>query len=181
MRLGLAAMGRLDPLRVASENLENLLIDLKTTGLLSVWGDYGPTVIRWIDGGMPLFTSLHTGSVLPLQASSTGILFLAHCPEIMTRPRIAKERTEGIFVDDEQLAKQVEDARRLGYSRTYGTVVPGLSAVSAPIFNSQSRLVATMSVLARSQDNAFFNKAKIARILKEARSVSEAIGWLGQT
>ena len=181
VRLGLAAMGRLDPLRVASENLENLLIDLKTTGLLSVWGDYGPTVIRWIDGGMPLFTSLHTGSVLPLQASSTGILFLAHCPEIMTRPRIAKERTEGIFVDDEQLAKQVEDARRLGYSRTYGTVVPGLSAVSAPIFNSQSRLVATMSVLARSQDNAFFNKAKIARILKEARSVSEAIGWLGQT
>lgn len=179
VRLGLAAMARLDPIRIASEHLEALLLELRTTGLLSVWGDYGPTVIRWIDGGVPLFTSMHTGSNLPLQASSTGMLFLAHCSEELTKARIELERTEGIFVEDTVISAQVEEARNLGYARTYGTVVPGLSAVSAPIFDSQGRLVATMSVLARSQDSGFFTKSKIDIILKRARIASTAIGWPG--
>lgn len=179
VRLGLAAMARLDPLRIATRHLEALLDELKTTGLLSVWGDYGPTIIRWTDGGVPLLTSMHVGSTLPLQGSSTGTLFLTYCPPAQTRERIERERAEGIVVDDDRLSKQVEAARRLGYARTYGAVVPGLSAVSVPIFDSQSRLVAAMSVLARSQDRAYFSKAKIERILEQGREVSRAIGWTG--
>jgi DNA-binding IclR family transcriptional regulator len=179
VRLGLAAMAKMDPLRIATEHLESLLDELKTTGLLSVWGDYGPTVIRWIDGGVPLFTSMHVGSTLPLQGSSTGTLFLTYCPDDQTRERVERERAEGIVVDDADLAKQVEEARQLGYARTYGSVVPGLSAVSAPIFESQGRLVATMSVLARSQDKAYFSKAKIAKIQEQARNASRAMGWPG--
>ena len=179
VRLGLAAMARLDTVRIAAEHLEDLLAEMKTTGLLSVWGDYGPTVIRWIDGGMPLFTSLHTGSVLPLQTSSTGILFLAHCPPEQTRERVERERAEGIVVDDLELAAQIEEAGRVGFARTYGTVVPGLSATSVPVLDSQDRLVATMSVLARAEQKAFFSKAKIERIIDVARSASRAIGWQG--
>lgn len=179
VRLGLAAMAKMDPLRIATEHLESLLDELKTTGLLSVWGDYGPTVIRWIDGGVPLFTSMHVGSTLPLQGSSTGTLFLTYCPDDQTRERVERERAEGIVVDDADLAKQVEEARQLGYARTYGSVVPGLSAVSAPILESQGRLVATMSVLARSQDKAYFSKAKIAKIQEQARNASRAMGWPG--
>lgn len=179
VRLGLAAMAKMDPLRIATEHLGILLDELKTTGLLSVWGDYGPTVIRWIDGGVPLFTSMHVGSTLPLQGSSTGILFLTYCPDDQTRERLERERAEGIVVDDADLAKYVEEARQLGYTRTYGSVVPGLSAVSVPIFDSQGRLLATMSVLARSQDKTYFTKAKIARIQEQARNASMAIGWPG--
>ncbi len=179
VRLGLAAMARLDPIRIATEHLEYLLVDLQTTGLLSVWGDYGPTVIRWIDGGVPLFTSMHTGSNLPLQVSSTGVLFLAHCSPELTKPRIKLERAEGIIIDDAVLSAQVEEAKKIGYSRTHGSVVPGLMAVSVPIFDSQERLVATMSVLGRTEDSDFFNKQKIDTILKRARSASEAIGWPG--
>ncbi len=179
VRLGLAAMARLDPVRIATGYLEYLLDELKTTGLLSVWGDYGPTVIRWIDGGIPLFTSMHVGSTLPLQGSSTGTLFLTYCPPAQTRDRVERERAEGIVVDDGELSEQIEAARKLGYARTYGSVVPGLAAVSVPIFDSQHRLVVTMSVLARSQDKTYFSKAKIGRILERARQASEAIGWPG--
>tara|TARA_R110002020_G_scaffold394281_2_gene604350 strand:- start:1029 stop:1199 length:171 start_codon:yes stop_codon:yes gene_type:complete len=56
-----------------------------------------------------------------------------------------------------------------------------LAAISVPIFESQGRLVATMSILARSQDKDFFTKAKIARIKEQARNASRAIGWSGQT
>lgn len=180
VRLGLAAMAKMDPLLIATEHLQVLLDDLKTTGLLSVWGDYGPTVIRWIDGGIPLFTSMHVGSTLPLQSSSTGILYLAFCPSEQTSERVKRERAEGLIVADADLSKQVEEARQLGYTRTYGSVVPGLAAVSVPIFESQGHLVATMSILARSQDKSYFNKAKIARIQEQARNVSRNLGWHDQ-
>lgn len=179
VRLGLAAMARLDPLRIATEHLEELLDDLKTTGLLSVWGDYGPTVIRWIDGGIPLFTSMHVGSTLPLQGSSTGTLFLTYCSQAQTREQIERERAEGIIVADGELAKHVEKVRELGYARTYGSVVPGLAAVSVPIFDSQESLVATISVLARAQDKSYFSQAKIDTILERSREASRAIGWPG--
>ncbi|WP_043146047.1 IclR family transcriptional regulator [Sphingobium xenophagum] len=179
IRLGLAAMARLDTVRIAAEHLNDLLAEMKTTGLLSVWGDYGPTVIRWIDGGIPLLTSLHTGSVLPMQTSSSGILFLAHCPPEQTRERVERERAEGIVVDDLKLAAQIEQARRVGFSKTRGTVVPGLSATSVPVLDSQDRLVATMSILARAEQKTFFSKVKIDKIIDVARSASRAIGWQG--
>lgn len=180
VRIGLAAMAKMDPLRIAAQSLEKLVSELQTTGVLSVWGDYGPTIIRWIDGGIPLFTSMHIGSTLPLQASSTGTLFLAFCPPEQTKERVEREKAGGIIVDAAELAKKIEGARTLGYARTFGSVVPGLSSVSVPIFDSQSRLVATMSILARSQDKTFFSKSKIARIQEMARDASRAIGWPGQ-
>ncbi|CAN5146240.1 IclR family transcriptional regulator [soil metagenome] len=181
VRLGLGAIATLDPVRIATRHLEGLLNELQTTGLLSVWGDYGPTVIRWIDGGIPLFTSMHVGSTLPLQASSTGSLFLTHCPPAQTRERIERERAKGIIVKDADLSKEIQSVRKLGYARTCGSVVPGLAAVSVPVFDSQNSLAATMSVLARSQDKTYFSEAKIARIMEAARLASEAIGWPGST
>lgn len=179
VRLGLAAMARLDTVRIANMHLENVLAELKATGLLCVWGDYGPTVIRWVDGGMPLSTSLHTGSVLPLQTSSTGILFLAYCPRAQTWERVKLERAEGIIVDDLRLEALIDEARQLGFARTFGTFVPGLSAVSAPILDSQNRLVATVSVLARSQHKAVFSEAKMTKIIEAAQGASRALGWQG--
>lgn len=179
VRLGVAALARVDPVQIAGNHLASVLEELQTTGLLSVWGSYGPTVIRWIDGGLPLMTSLHVGSVLPLQASSTGILFLTHCSRALTRPVIVQERASGLEVSDDELERQVVQARELGYATTQGTVVPGLSALSVPVLDSGNRLVATMSVLSRVQDKHFYSKPKIEKIRSAAMAASRAIGWQG--
>ncbi|SMP82395.1 transcriptional regulator [Novosphingobium panipatense] len=91
------------------------------------------------------------------------------------------ERAKGIIVKDADLSKEIQSVRKLGYARTCGSVVPGLAAVSVPVFDSQNSLAATMSVLARSQDKTYFSEAKIARIMEAARLASEAIGWPGST
>lgn len=179
VRIGMAALARIEPVQVAGRHLSLLLHELKTTGLLSVWGNYGPTVVRWIDGGVPLFTSLHTGSVLPVQTSSTGVLFFAHCPRAQVQAVLDAERAAGTIIDDGELEKLAETARDQGYTRTFGSVVPGLSAVSAPVFDPDSRLVATMSVLARTQDKDFYSARKIERIRQQALAASRAIGWSG--
>ncbi|KKW89767.1 IclR family transcriptional regulator [Sphingobium chungbukense] len=179
VRIGMAALARVEPVRIAGDNLASVLEELQTTGLLAVWGNYGPSVIRWIDGGLPLFTSLHVGSVLPLQASSTGILYLTHCSRTLTQPVIEQERASGLVVSDDELERQIVQARELGYATTQGTVVPGLSALSVPVFDSANRLVATMSVLSRVQDKHFYSKTKIEKILSAAIAASRAIGWQG--
>lgn len=179
VRIGMAALARVEPVRIAGDNLASVLEELQTTGLLSVWGNYGPTVIRWIDGGLPLFTSLHVGSVLPLQASSTGILYLTHCSRALTRPVIAQERASGLVVSDDELERQIVQAREMGYATTQGTVVPGLSALSVPVLDSGNRLVATMSVLSRVQYKHFYSKPKIEKIRSAAMAASRAIGWQG--
>lgn len=179
VRIGMAALARVEPVQVAGRYLSVLLHQLKTTGLLSVWGNYGPTVVRWIDGGMPLFTTLHTGSVLPLQTSSTGILFLAFSPREQTQAVLESERSAGLTVTEDELEKLIAGARECGYARTYGSVVPGLSAVTAPVFDADARLVATMSVLARTQDKDFYSAPKIEKIKLQALEASRAIGWAG--
>jgi DNA-binding IclR family transcriptional regulator len=179
VRLGVAALARVDPVQIAGNHLAPVLEELQTTGLLSVWGSYGPTVIRWIDGGLPLFTSLHIGSVLPVQASSTGILFLTHCPRALTQPIIDSERARGLVIDDKELEVQTVKAREMGYASTLGTVVPGLSAVSVPVFDPDNKLVATMSILSRVQDKNFYTKPRIERIRAAAIEASRAIGWSG--
>ncbi|QGN54000.1 IclR family transcriptional regulator [Novosphingobium sp. Gsoil 351] len=177
VRIGLAAMAKLDPIRVTGEQLDALLKELKTTGLMSVWGTYGPTIIRWLDGGIPLFASFHVGSILPLQTSSTGLLYLTYCPDAHTKEHLAWERANGVYVDDEELKTKTEKVRRDGFASTFGTVVQGLSAISVPVIDSQNRMVATMSALARTQDNKFFSEKTINRIKEQGRQASIAIGW----
>lgn len=179
VRIGMAALARVEPVQVAGRYLSVLLQELKTTGLLSVWGNYGPTVVRWIDGGLPLFTTLHTGSNLPLQTSATGILFLAFCPRAQTQAVLESERAAGLAVPEAELEDRVAAARAYGYARIYGSVVPGLGALAAPIFDADERLVATMSVLARTQGDNFYSDSTIAKIKLQAIEASRAIGWPG--
>ncbi len=179
VRIGMAALARVDPVQIAGAHLAGVLEELRTTGLLSVWGSYGPTVIRWIDGGVPMFTSLHVGSVLPVQASSTGILFLAHSKRSVTQPVIDSERAGGLIVDDKELEQLTAQALEAGYASTFGTVVPGLSAFTVPVFDSENRVVATMSILSRVQDKNFYTKVKIEKICSAAIEASRAIGWMG--
>lgn len=179
VRIGMAALARVEPVQVAGRHLSDLLQELKTTGLLSVWGNYGPTVVRWIDGGLPLFTTLHTGSILPLQTSSAGILFLAFCPRAQTQAVLETERAAGLAVPEDELEKLVEGARTCGYASNSGGVVPGLSALSAPVFDADERIVATMSVLARAQDENLYSETTIAKIKLQAVEASRAMGWAG--
>lgn len=159
VRLGLAAMARLDTVRIAAEHLEDLLAEMKTTGLLSVWGDYGPTVIRWIDGGIPLFTSLHTGSVLPLQTSSTGILFLAHC--LLNRPGNGSNASV-LRVLSSMTSNLPHKLRRLG-----GWVSPGLTELSYRDYRRRRCQSWILKMLGR--DNECFGSCRTKGVFQQGQ------------
>jgi len=146
LRLGLAALSRMDVFREAAIAIGDYVRETGRTVQMAALGPSGPIVVRWIMGTPPISTSLTVGAPLPLLSSATGHVFLAFRPENQTRAMVERE-TQPQFqpIDVEALRSRV---RRDGYSAVRGDLIPGLRATAVPIFDLQGEAVFTATVLA---------------------------------
>jgi transcriptional regulator, IclR family len=81
LRVGLAALGSIDVLKVAALPLSLLRDELNESCFLAVWGNQGATVVSIEPAVRAVTVVTQIGSVLPLLSSSTGLVFAAHLPE----------------------------------------------------------------------------------------------------
>jgi len=91
LRLGLAALSRMDSFREAAIALTDYVAETGRTVQMGALGPTGPIVVRWIMGTPAISTSLMVGSPLPLLSSATGHVFLAFRPEAATRQMVERE------------------------------------------------------------------------------------------
>src|SRR5690606_13304507 len=68
-------------LQVANAALPDICGRIGSTIGLAVWGNRGPTVIRWELSGHPVFKDLHTGLVVSPIQSACGQTFAAYCKD----------------------------------------------------------------------------------------------------
>ncbi len=68
---------QLRAVRIATAVLGDLARDLNETLALAVWGNHGPTVIRWEQPKKPMDANLRTGVVSRMLSSATGLAFSA--------------------------------------------------------------------------------------------------------
>lgn len=141
LKIGLAALSRLDVIAIAEPRLLTLAVSTKLTALLSVWADRGPTIVRWQRAPMPFVTSLGLGSTLPATRSATGLVFLAFLPTSVTAGIVAREGEHP--VDPEVMAKCRAD-RLIAAD---GTVIPGLRAIASPILDLQGEAAAAITLI----------------------------------
>jgi DNA-binding IclR family transcriptional regulator len=171
LKLGLAALARVDTFRIADAAISEFARRTGRTVQIAALGPLGPTIVRWNVGTPPVVTSLNVGSVLPMLHSATGRVFLAFAPEPQTRALVKRELaalSRAGSVDVEALKKQV---RQAGCASVDGDVVPGLRATAFPVFDLQGRGVLTATVLA----NESFDRAADAAIHKELAAVCARI------
>jgi DNA-binding IclR family transcriptional regulator len=144
--LGLSAIGRYDFVNRASELLPDLCSESGLTALLSVWGNQGPTVIRWQRASAPPVTSMGLGTTLPLISSATGRAFLAWGPPALmkslrdTELRRARQKpaiASDLVPTNEGLEMLLADMRAKGFAWVDGKFIPGLAAIAAPILDWQ--------------------------------------------
>lgn len=133
-RIGTAALARVDCLNRAGDALPGLVEQTGLTGMLSVWGAYGATVVRWEKASAQLITALGVGSVLPLERSATGLAFLAWLPQRLLDEAIAREAPE---LAAPQLARLRTRLRKEFVTEASGSFIPGLYALAAPVLNAQ--------------------------------------------
>jgi DNA-binding IclR family transcriptional regulator len=182
LRLGLSALGRLEPLELAGPLVRSLGESIGQTVAIAVWGSHGATIVRWFGPDAPVAASLRVGSVMPLTRSATGGVFLTFLPERMTAEPLRKELAENARLHLQPgTRKAVEDwvkqSRRNGVVRT-SHFIPGISGAAAPVFDSSGALA--LAIVALGYTAAFDQSLQgpLVRALKEcAGTLSERLGY----
>lgn len=150
LELGLAAMARLDIVNDAAAAMEELVAAVDATAMLSVWGNRGPTIVRWERSRNFIVTALGLGTAMPLMRSATGHVFLAHLQRSVTQGVLAEELGSGPSADPQKepdIRDLIDDVRSNGYASVDGRFIPGLCAVSAPILNWQDEIEAAITLI----------------------------------
>ena len=80
LQLGLTRLQRMDPVKEASQVIEELARETGQSVAIAVWGNLGPTIVRLEEPIQPLHVNLRTGTVMSLANTATGRLFAAYMP-----------------------------------------------------------------------------------------------------
>jgi DNA-binding IclR family transcriptional regulator len=175
--VGLAALGRLDVVRIATPHLVALREALNETCFLAVWGNKGPTVVHIEQSVGDITLVTRVGSVLPLLNSSTGMVFDAFLSDSVLHAMREEEMQRGGAAFSKQVLEDI-DARRAriratGLNQIQGLLMPGVNALSAPLFATGDRLVGVLTVIgAASVLIDEHRTAALARLDATARAIT---------
>jgi DNA-binding IclR family transcriptional regulator len=178
LRVGLAALGSMDVLKQAALPLAQLRDEVNESCFLAVWGNHGPTVVSIEPAVRAVTVVTQIGSVLPLLGSSTGLVFDAYLPARETAQLRAAEIAKLAAGHAEQLESQRESIRALGLHHVHGLLMPGVDALSAPIFDATGQVAAVMTIVgAVSIFQADQHGPAAERLLSATRGVSWRMGF----
>jgi DNA-binding IclR family transcriptional regulator len=151
--LGFAALRSIDVVDISQETLDALRDQLDITAALSVWGSKGSTVVRKALNLQPVSLLVQLGTVMPLLSSSTGRVFAAYLDRRKTKDMIEGELADrkGAAVKSglrtmRDVEKLLSGVQKQGMAVAAGLVHPGVVGMSAPIFDIDGDLVATINL-----------------------------------
>lgn len=152
LEIGLAAMRRLDVVSVSDDVLVALRDTVGEAISLTVWGNRGPTVVRWIEGLQPFVLATHLGAVLPVSGSANGLIFSAFLLPARTRAAIEAEFATAEPNQRKRRARLAVFDRALATIRTNGiafsaSVQPGICSIAVPIANHAGETVASVAIV----------------------------------
>jgi DNA-binding IclR family transcriptional regulator len=136
-------------------------------------------IIRIEESSRPVFMNVRVGSTLPLLRSAVGLVFAAYRNDEEVQRLIAKEhraigRARGKGATEARLAY----TRRFGIGVVDGNLVPGVTALAAPIFDHRARIAASIALLGGPEHLEPRVDSPAARLLKKAAAaISERLGY----
>lgn len=162
LHIGSPAPDQLEAVRLATDRLAALAEEVgqHTVGL-GVWGNHGPTAIRWEPSNRPMNSDLRAGLVMSITRTALGRTFAAFLPSEMTKPFLEEDlrlnRTPGqdSAVQREEFDEVMVETRRERLARAVSNEPSPLNPVAitafgAPIFNSAGNMVAALSIVSAS-------------------------------
>ncbi|WP_334157946.1 IclR family transcriptional regulator [Oryzomicrobium sp.] len=185
LELGLACLGRLDPVRIAGPILDELCEAIQETVALAVWGNRGPTIVRLAEPPGPINVTLRAGTVLPLTTSATGRAFSAFLRSPALK-RIADDEMKSLAAATPgltlaELKRDFEasqsEAKENGVGRASGSLSPGVNGFSAPVFDYTGEMVAAVTTLgAVGHLDSRVDSAPITALKGAAEQLSSLLG-----
>ena len=176
--LGLVGLRRINPIRIAYRELPGLSETVNETAVISIWGEMGATVVALEESSRPITLNVRVGSILPIQTSAMGKIFEAFLPSGITAPAIAREAASTLpLADQSGHESMLENIRQCHLSHVLGTVLPGINALAAPIFDRDQKLCLVVGLVGRQEslDVAEGSQAAL-QIRAFADRISAALG-----
>jgi DNA-binding IclR family transcriptional regulator len=185
LELGLGALARLEPVTLSGPALAELREETGQTVALAVWGNHGPTIVRWLGADTPVSASLRVGAVMPLTRSATGGAFLSFLPTETTQLWVKKELTDharqGLSpTTREEVDHLIAQTRRRGFAST-SEFIPGISGIASPVFDHTGAMTLALVALGYSKPfDAAFDAISTA-VLRKAETLSRRLGFRAQS
>jgi DNA-binding IclR family transcriptional regulator len=131
---------------LAKPTLIKLRDSLNETVFLTIWGGYGPYPIDIEESKRSINIGIKVGYQTSNVLTTSGRLFVAFLPELITKENIHKEIIEN-HLDPEEFKNEISEVKKNGYSITMESLIPGIVAVGCPVFGRDHKIVATISVV----------------------------------
>ena len=183
LQLGLVSLNRLDAVKIATAEMGSLSQRTGQSTAIAVWGNYGPTIVRFEQSVRPIHVNMRTGTVMALTHTATGYVFAAY-----VSPAAIDGALAATFTDGKQrvaaaksltaLAPEFIQVRQRGLARAQGNPVPGVNAFSAPVFDHTGEIALALTALGSAADFDATWASPIAKEVKAtARLISERLGY----
>jgi DNA-binding IclR family transcriptional regulator len=152
--------------RLATPVIEELALQLGHTVAIAVWGTHGPTIVRVAEGPTPVHISMRHGTVMSLGGTASGRLFATW--------RAEDAATLGAPLPDAAATAAVREA---GLATSRDSVVAGVSAAAAPVFDAAGRLVLALTAIGPSASFDTSPDGALTTALRHAaRQLSRRLG-----
>ncbi|MFH1833921.1 MAG: IclR family transcriptional regulator [bacterium] len=167
--------------RVARPHLERLVELTTESAGLGVWERGEANIIDMVLTPRSFKPTNQAGRTIPGLASSCGRIAVAFGPEHVLEAALAREHpklTEHTVTDPAKLREEIERIRREHVSFGIETISIGTCAVSAPVFDSDGRVVASVAVVAPTERFGTVERRAHAEVLqREATLLSHELGY----
>ncbi|KAA0999150.1 IclR family transcriptional regulator [Paraburkholderia panacisoli] len=184
LRLGLAAISTVDVIRVAKPMMHEFCEALGHTTILAIWNN-GPTIVLKETAGRFVMLTAVEGAVLPLFRTAIGRTFGAWMPRKRTENLLARELAQydphpkpGFPTNFDEAELLFSEIRKRGLARITDDQSKSIHALSAPIFDGSSELVAALCVVGPAGEfDSSWSGTTAKGLQRAAGLVSKALGY----
>lgn len=190
LQLGSPAPADVEAVRIATEALPAIAEAVGDHTLcISVWGNHGPTVIRWEPSRRPVSDRLRTGLVLSVTRSATGHAFAAFLPTEVTQPFVDEDLRQFRGTDEDEAVQRDRFEQSISTTRSTGLAhvvdpEPALlvrevtvGAFSAPLFDASGAMILALTLTSQVDRLEQGNTARA--LTAAAHDLSARLGWAG--
>jgi flavin reductase (DIM6/NTAB) family NADH-FMN oxidoreductase RutF/DNA-binding IclR family transcriptional regulator len=184
-----ANIAKLKAVRLATRAVVDLSDELDETLGLGVWGNHGPTMVRWEESTQPVSDNLRTGLVLPVLTSATGLAFAAWLPRELTAglidAEVPRDAAGQYLPGPERLPQRLAQIRAQGFVRLVGTdefaelYGRSISALSVPVYGPDGAMVLALTAIGASDRLDTSDNGKVLVGMRRcAATLSQRLGGM---
>ncbi|MFW7341606.1 IclR family transcriptional regulator [Pollutimonas sp. H1-120] len=186
LQMGLVSLQRLDPVRVALPHANQLAGKIGHTLAIAALGSHGPTMIHISQASYPVHVNMRNGTVMSMLHTATGHVFAAWLPPKIAQHYIEREIGDKAVVTSispllpspDALQALLADVRRAGIARALGNPLPGIDALSVPVFDHSGNISLALTSLGPSSLFDASEDGPIAQALRQcAADISRQLGY----